>query len=694
MKTKSKVLLSLIVLMAMMIFSAPAMAQNAEGNGTANATDNQAIAYRTHVENVGWQPYMTNGTIAGTSGFGYRLEAMNINLQNQKYTGDIEYRTHIENIGWENEWKKNDAMSGTSNRGLRLEAMQVRLTGEMAEKYDVYYRVHAQNIGWLGWAKNGEESGTAGYGYRLEAMQIMLVDKGGAAPTIAPTSATDKSFVEKFKDNVKTDSLVAYQNHVQNVGWQNYAVDGGVAGTSGLGYRLEGMKIFLNNPKYKGDIEYRTHIENIGWENEWKKNNAMSGTSGLGYRLEAMQIRLTGEMAEKYDVYYRVHAQNIGWLGWAKNGEESGTAGYGYRLEAMQIVLVDKGGKAPNISPASNDNRAFIDKNAQPVQPVEPDKPTSDRAVLDTGKNVNTAIKQLSGQDVRQDIEAYYSANNTIKAILRSKSPAPSSMTTKNLSTTSMSVTAWWDANSQTIYWYSEDSNPMLNEDSSHMFARLLVVENIDLSYFDTSKVTNMCGMFSGDIMSVNRLANLDVSHFDTSQVTNMNAMFADCGLTDLDLSNFDTSKVTNMSQMFYGCSSLINLDLSNFDTSKVTNMGSMFSGCNSLTSLNMTNFNTSNVTGMSNMFAYCKNMTALDVSNFDTSKVTEMANMFSDCNKLKTIYVSDKFTTQSVNSNWWMFSGCYSLIGGNGTPYDDNHRDKEYARIDKPGQPGYFTQK
>ena len=228
------------------------------------ASTEQAIAYRTHVQNVGWQPYVTNGTMAGTSGQSLRLEGMNINLQNQKYSGDIEYRTHIQNIGWESEWKKNDAMSGTSNRGLRLEAMQVRLTGEMAEKYDVYYRVHAQNIGWLGWAKNGEESGTAGYGYRLEAMQIMLVDKGGAAPTIAPTSATDKPFAEKFKDNVKTDSLVAYQNHVQNVGWQNYAVDGGVAGTSGLGYRLEGMKVFLNNPKYKGDIEYRTHIQNIG----------------------------------------------------------------------------------------------------------------------------------------------------------------------------------------------------------------------------------------------------------------------------------------------------------------------------------------------------------------------------------------------------------------------------------------------
>ncbi len=44
-------------------------------------------------------------------------------------------------------------------------------------------------------------------------------------------------------------------------------------------------------------------------------------------------------------------------------------------------------------------------------------------------------------------------------------------------------------------------------------------------------------------------------------------------------LKGLDTSKVTNMYGMFYQCSSLTSLDLSNFDTSKVTNMSYMFSG-------------------------------------------------------------------------------------------------------------------
>ena len=47
--------------------------------------------------------------------------------------------------------------------------------------------------------------------------------------------------------------------------------------------------------------------------------------------------------------------------------------------------------------------------------------------------------------------------------------------------------------------------------------------------------------------------------------------------MTSIDLSFLDTSEVTNMMDMFSGCSSLTSLDVSNFDTSKVTNMHTMF---------------------------------------------------------------------------------------------------------------------
>ena len=58
--------------------------------------------------------------------------------------------------------------------------------------------------------------------------------------------------------------------------------------------------------------------------------------------------------------------------------------------------------------------------------------------------------------------------------------------------------------------------------------------------------------------------------------------MFSYCySLTSLNLSNFNTNKVTNMSGMFWNCSSLTSLNLSNFNTNNVINMLSMFYGVN-----------------------------------------------------------------------------------------------------------------
>ena len=65
--------------------------------------------------------------------------------------------------------------------------------------------------------------------------------------------------------------------------------------------------------------------------------------------------------------------------------------------------------------------------------------------------------------------------------------------------------------------------------------------------------------------------------------------MFFKCiSLEQLDLSNFDTSNVTDMRWMFYGCSSLRELNIYNFDTSNVEDQRWMFEGCNSLINLDI----------------------------------------------------------------------------------------------------------
>lgn len=161
---------------------------NVTGNGTVPITE-YLVKYRTHVQNVGWQDYVADGSMSGTSGRSLRLEGINIAID-PSVGGGIEYRTHVQNIGWQG-YVSNGAMSGTSGMSYRLEAINIRLTGAAAEKYDIYYRVHTQNIGWMGWAKNGEASGSAGFGYRLEGIEIQMVAKGAPAP-----GTTVNAFVE------------------------------------------------------------------------------------------------------------------------------------------------------------------------------------------------------------------------------------------------------------------------------------------------------------------------------------------------------------------------------------------------------------------------------------------------------------------------------------------------------------------
>ena len=288
-----------------------------------------SVTYQTHIEDIGWQDWQSDGATSGTEGQSKRLEAIRINITNN--IEGIKYRTHIQDIGWQ-DWQSNGTLSGTSGQSKRMEAIKIELTGQMANCYDIYYRVHAQEFGWLDWAKNGESAGTAGYSYRLEAIEIKLVEKDGKAP-----GETRQPFVQHY---------VSYSTHVQDIGWQEAKYDGEISGTSGQSKRLEGITIALENPNYSGSIQYRSHVQDIGWQG-WQSNGTISGTSGQSKRLEAIQIRLTGEMANKYDIYYRVHVQDYDWLGWAKNGESAGTEGLSKRLEAIQIVLVEKGGQAP-----------------------------------------------------------------------------------------------------------------------------------------------------------------------------------------------------------------------------------------------------------------------------------------------------------------------------------------------------------
>ncbi|MGF0031905.1 GH25 family lysozyme [Bariatricus sp. SGI.154] len=294
-----------------------------------------SVQYSTHVQDIGWQSYVENGKIAGTTGQNKQIEALRVKIVGQEYEGKIEYRTHVEDIGWQS-YVSNGNVAGTEGKNKQVEAISIRLTGEMASKYDIYYCVHSSDFGWLGWAKNGANAGSEGYGKQVEAIRIQLVEKDGAAP-----GSTEGAFKKKA-----TGLSIQYSAHVQDIGWQAYVKMGEVSGTTGKNKQIEAIKIQLLSQEYDGNIEYKTHVQDIGWQS-YVKNGNIAGTTGKNKQVEAIAIRLTGEMAEQYDIYYRVHSSDFGWLGWAKNGANAGSEGCGKKAEALQIKIVRKGEAAP-----------------------------------------------------------------------------------------------------------------------------------------------------------------------------------------------------------------------------------------------------------------------------------------------------------------------------------------------------------
>ncbi len=146
-----------------------------------------------------------------------------------------------------------------------------------------------------------------------------------------------------FASNVKVSAIeaplqVAYQSHVQNVGWQNWYVDGSLSGTTGSALRLEAIRIELINMPEGAEITYSAHVQNVGWQ-PWVSDGETAGTTGKSKRLEAIMIELVNMPG--YSVEYQAHVQNVGWQAWVMDGAIAGTTGLALRLEAIRIRIVD-----------------------------------------------------------------------------------------------------------------------------------------------------------------------------------------------------------------------------------------------------------------------------------------------------------------------------------------------------------------
>ena len=168
------------------------------GKNSYKETTNNVL-YSSHVQSVGWDSYVKNGEVSGTTGKGLRVEAIKIKL-NSTLSGRIDYHVYVENEGWKNV-VNNDTISGTVGKGKRLEGIRINIVGDISKYYQIYYRIHVSNVGWMDWATNAEYTGCFNSNKKIEAIQIKLVKKGMPAPG----ATTKKYLTGKWENNGYTD---------------------------------------------------------------------------------------------------------------------------------------------------------------------------------------------------------------------------------------------------------------------------------------------------------------------------------------------------------------------------------------------------------------------------------------------------------------------------------------------------------
>ena len=155
--------------------------------------------------------------------------------------------------------------------------------------------------------------------------------------------------------------------------------------------------------------------------------------------------------------------------------------------------------------------------------------------------------------------------------------------------------------------------------------------------------------------ISCPKISFLDVSSFDTSRLTTMSRIFSGCySLSSIDVSSWNTSNVSNMSGMFQQCKSLQSLDLSNWNTTFLTDVSDMFFGCDQLKVLNLSGWNTVNIDDMSLMFYMCEKIEILDISGWHINQNVDTSLLFWGCDNLQKIIMRgcDEMTIEKIKSS------------------------------------------
>ncbi len=113
------------------------------------------------------------------------------------------------------------------------------------------------------------------------------------------------------------------------------------------------------------------------------------------------------------------------------------------------------------------------------------------------GESFNIKLKQLAGDDTT---EKYVETVNTNIIYIKRSNTLDITPTEDNIVSVEDSfkpIYAWFDAESETIFYYSESEILYLNEDSSYLFVYLTALKDVELETINTSNVIEMDYMFT-----------------------------------------------------------------------------------------------------------------------------------------------------------------------------------------------------
>lgn len=310
-----------------------------------------------------------------------------------------------------------------------------------------------------------------------------------------------------------------------------------------------------------------------------------------------------------------------------------------------------------------------------------------------------TGLGLLFGAKQPAGAQAKVSADDEVKTVVFDATDTTYWQFTKDDSKKTITITGYTGGVSNVVdvvvpgkvdgytVFIERDSNTGENEG---VFGRNYEMRSITLGTNENEKVYGI-GSLANMFIDDNELISCDLTYFDTSNVTNMHCFFVDCdNLSNLKLGDMNTSNVTDMAGMFEYCHKLTTLDLSSFDTQKVTLMQEMFGNCIRLTNLVLPQGFGSACENMDRMFGYCCYIKTLDLTNLDTSCATSIDEMFQNCLSLDKLILKDFYMRDAVKTSGQVEWDYDSLFSGMSKQQFDMFKaiykiDLEYKRMKVP---------